>query len=183
MTYPKETRSNREAAARKEISKRQQLRDESKLDCSSGSESSRDVYYAGPSMKKVIPAVVSRRSQRFISMPLNEVLELKRLFEGCQHVLDGQDLENTAWRWCVSSTHLTHFEKKGSSKNSIKKEPVLDSVRVRVIPIDIPERTITKVLMDGDYTVPIITIEYDYRMEAMKGMRKLSTEYKVLHFQ
>ncbi|MCD7464073.1 hypothetical protein HAX54_052012, partial [Datura stramonium] len=37
--------------------------------------------------------------------------------------------------------------------------------------------------MGGDYTVLTKTTEYDYGMEPMKGIRKLSTEDKVLHFQ
>ncbi|MCD9644863.1 hypothetical protein HAX54_033376 [Datura stramonium] len=45
-------------------------------------------------------------------------------------------------------------EKKALSKNSIKKEPMLDSVQVRSIPVDISKRTITRVLMGGRYTWP-----------------------------
>ncbi|MCD7465722.1 hypothetical protein HAX54_001810 [Datura stramonium] len=75
------------------------------------------------------------------------------------------------------------LEKKASSKTEIKKEIVLDSVRVRAIPVDISERTTTRVLMGGDFTVLTRITEYGYRMEAMKGIRKLSTEDKMLHFQ
>ncbi|MCD9558374.1 hypothetical protein HAX54_015724 [Datura stramonium] len=81
------------------------------------------------------------------------------------------------------ANHYCTLEKKASSKTTIKKAPVLDYVRVRVIPVDILERIITRVLMGGDFTVPTRTTEYDYRMEAMKGIRKLSTEDKMFHFQ
>ncbi|MCD9645686.1 hypothetical protein HAX54_034812, partial [Datura stramonium] len=37
--------------------------------------------------------------------------------------------------------------------------------------------------MGGDYIVLTRTTEYDYLMEAMKGIRKLSTKDKVMHFQ
>ncbi|MCD7461070.1 hypothetical protein HAX54_045095 [Datura stramonium] len=39
------------------------------------------------------------------------------------------------------------------------------------------------VLMGGDYTVLTQTTEYDYRIDAMKGIRKLSIEEKLMHFQ
>ncbi|MCE0481643.1 hypothetical protein HAX54_039531, partial [Datura stramonium] len=51
---------------------------------------------------------------------------------------------------------------------------------VRAILVDLSERTITRVLMGGDYIVPTRTTEYDYRMEAMKGIRKLSTKNKMV---
>ncbi|MCD7469276.1 hypothetical protein HAX54_008202 [Datura stramonium] len=70
------------------------------------------------------------------------------------------------------------LEKKDSSKKAIKKEPMLDSIKVRSIPVDISERTITRVLMGGEFTLSYRTIEYDYLMEAMKGIRKLRTEDK-----
>ncbi|MCD7452536.1 hypothetical protein HAX54_017365 [Datura stramonium] len=37
--------------------------------------------------------------------------------------------------------------------------------------------------MGGNFTVPTRTTKYDYRMEALKGIGKLSTEDKMLHFQ
>ncbi|MCD7453666.1 hypothetical protein HAX54_021821, partial [Datura stramonium] len=37
--------------------------------------------------------------------------------------------------------------------------------------------------MGGDFTLTTRTIEYDYRMEAMKGIRKLRIEDKVLNLQ
>ncbi|MCD7456875.1 hypothetical protein HAX54_033396 [Datura stramonium] len=53
-------------------------------------------------------------------------------------------------------------QKKAPSKSAIKKKPVLDSVRVRAILVNISERTITRVLIGGDYTVLTRTTEYDY---------------------
>ncbi|MCD9638014.1 hypothetical protein HAX54_021624, partial [Datura stramonium] len=67
-------------------------------------------------------------------------------------------------------------ENNAPSRNAINKELVLDSILVRAILVDISKRTITRVLMGGDYTLPTQTTEYDYRMEALKGIRKLSTE-------
>ncbi|MCD9645355.1 hypothetical protein HAX54_034211 [Datura stramonium] len=86
----------------------------------------------------------------------------------------------------VSEFYANYYctlEKKASSKMVIKKDPMHDSVGVRAIPVDISKRTITRVLMGGDFTVLSRTTEYDYRMGAMKGIRKLSTEDKMLHFQ
>ncbi|MCE3051158.1 hypothetical protein HAX54_049013 [Datura stramonium] len=54
------------------------------------------------------------------------------------------------------------LEKKSPTKNAIKKEPVLDFVRVRAILVDIYEPTITRVLMGGDYIFPTRTTEYDH---------------------
>ncbi|MCD9646387.1 hypothetical protein HAX54_036170, partial [Datura stramonium] len=71
--------------------------------------------------------------------------------------------------------------KKASSKTAIKKEPVLDSVRVRAIRVDISERTITRVLMGGNFTVPTKTTEYDYRMEAMKERAEWITGRKPIY--
>ncbi|MCE3050541.1 hypothetical protein HAX54_047482, partial [Datura stramonium] len=86
----------------------------------------------------------------------------------------------------VREFHTNYYctlEKMASSKTAIEKDPVLDSIRVRAIPVDILERTINRVLMGGDFTVPSRTTEYDYRMGAMKGIRKLSTKDKMFHFQ
>ncbi|MCD7467309.1 hypothetical protein HAX54_004656 [Datura stramonium] len=69
------------------------------------------------------------------------------------------------------------------SRNAIKKEPVLDSVGAGAIPNDISKRTITRVLMSGDYLVPTETTEYDYLMEADKRIKNLRTKDKVLHFR
>ncbi|MCE3216944.1 hypothetical protein HAX54_009626 [Datura stramonium] len=81
------------------------------------------------------------------------------------------------------ANYYCNLEKKASSKKAIKKEPVLDSVRIRDIPGDISERTITRALMGGDFTLSTKTTEYDYRMEAMKGIKNLRTVDKVFHFQ
>ncbi|MCD7459799.1 hypothetical protein HAX54_041997 [Datura stramonium] len=93
---------------------------------------------------------------------------------------------------CYTSMEIVHefyanyyctLEKKASSMKAIKKEPMIDSVRVRDIPVDISERTITRVLKGSDFTLSARTVEYDYCMEEMKGIKKLRTEGKVLHFQ
>ncbi|MCD7455870.1 hypothetical protein HAX54_029907, partial [Datura stramonium] len=119
-------------------------------------QGSRDVYYAGLNLnEKWNPSCSIQEEPKIQINALNEVPDLKRLFEGY----------NMYW-----------MAKTPGKYN-------MEMVRVRAIPIDISERTITRILMGGDYTVPIRTTEYDYQMEAMKGIRKLSIEEKVLHFQ
>ncbi|MCE3215351.1 hypothetical protein HAX54_002068 [Datura stramonium] len=116
---------------------------------------------------------------------LNEVPELKRLFKG----YNMNWMDKTKGKYIMEMVHEFYanyyctLEKKATSKNEIKKEPVLDSVRVRAIPVDISEWTITRVFMSGDYTVPTRTTEYDHQIEAMKGIKKLRTEDKLMHFQ
>ncbi|MCD7446938.1 hypothetical protein HAX54_019749 [Datura stramonium] len=114
-----------------------------------------------------------------------QVPEPERLFEGYNMYW----MAKTPRKYSMEMVHEFYanyyytLEKKAPSKNAIKKEPVLDSVRVGAIPNDISKRTITRVLMSGDYTVPTETTEYDYLMEAMKGIKNLRTKDKVLHFQ
>ncbi|MCE0482069.1 hypothetical protein HAX54_040448, partial [Datura stramonium] len=111
---------------------------------------------------------------------LNEVPKLKRLFEGYSMYWMAKTPGKYSMEMiCKFYTNYYYtLEKKAPSKNVIKKESVLDSVRVRAIPVDISERTITRILMGGDYTVPTRTTEYDYRIEEMKGIRELSNEDK-----
>ncbi|MCE5167049.1 hypothetical protein HAX54_035137, partial [Datura stramonium] len=92
-------------------------------------QGSRDVYYARLNLnEKGNPSRSIQEEPNIQINALNEVPELKRI-----------------------------FEKKASSKMAIKKEPVLDSVRVKAIPVDISKRTITRVLMGGDFTGPTRT--------------------------
>ncbi|MCD7449206.1 hypothetical protein HAX54_050644 [Datura stramonium] len=146
----------------------------------------RDMYYAGLSLNdKGNPSRSIQEDPKIQINALNEVPELKRLFEGYNMYWTTKTLGkyNMEMVHEFYTNYYCTLEKKAPSKNVIKKEPVLDSLRVRVIPVDISEKTITRFLMDGDYTVPTQTTEYDYRMEEMKGIRKLSTEDKVMLFQ
>ncbi|MCD9559911.1 hypothetical protein HAX54_018287 [Datura stramonium] len=116
---------------------------------------------------------------------LNEVPELKRIFKGYNMHCMTKTLGKYSMEM-VREFYANYYytlEKNASSKTEIKKEPMLDSVRVRVIPVVISERTVSRVLMGGDFTVPSRTTKYDYRMGAMKGIIKLSTEEKILHFK
>ncbi|MCE2055801.1 hypothetical protein HAX54_043443, partial [Datura stramonium] len=120
----------------------------------SDDQGSRNVYYAGLALnEKGNPSRSIQEEPKIQINALNEVLELERIFEGY----------NIYW---MAKTLGKYKMEMGES-----------------IPIDISERTITRVLMDGDYKLPTRTTEYDYRMEAMKGIRKLSTEDKVMHIQ
>ncbi|MCD7469414.1 hypothetical protein HAX54_008459 [Datura stramonium] len=141
-----------------EIEKGWQLRDESESDSFSGSESdegSDEAEYDGDNP----PADNARK--------------------------DNDDAEE-------SGDDDTNAEESGDKDSAAEEtnEQVEDSepgttpkARVRVIPVDISERTITRVLMGGEFTLPTRTTEYDYYMEAMKGIRKLRTKDKVFHLQ
>ncbi|MCD9642078.1 hypothetical protein HAX54_028712 [Datura stramonium] len=225
MTSPV-NKKQQEAAARKEIAKRRQLRDVSESDSSSGSEAESDgdnppadnagkgnddaegsgdddtnaeesgdkdsaVEESNEQVEDSEPGTNPEASRSIQEEPkiqinaLNEVPKLKRLFEGYNMYWMAKTLGKYSIEMVCEfyANYYYTLEKKASSKKAIKKEPVLDFVRVRAIPVDISERTITKVLMGGDFTVPTRTTKYNYPMEAMKGIRKLRTEDKVLHFQ
>ncbi|MCD9646724.1 hypothetical protein HAX54_036878 [Datura stramonium] len=146
---------------------------------------SRDVYYTGLNLnEKGNPSRSIQEEPKIQIDALNEVLELKRLFEGYNMYW----MAKTPGKYNMEmvcefyANYYCTLEKKAPSKNSIKKELVLDSVRIRAIPVDILERTITRVLMGGDYLVPTRNTEHDYRIEAMKGIRKLSTRTKSCTF-
>ncbi|MCD9645146.1 hypothetical protein HAX54_033851, partial [Datura stramonium] len=77
---------------------------------------------------------------------LNEVPKLKRLFKGYNMYW----MAKTQGKYSMEMVREFYanynytLEKKAASKNAIKKEAVLHSVRVRAIPVDILERTITR---------------------------------------
>ncbi|MCD9638062.1 hypothetical protein HAX54_021767 [Datura stramonium] len=108
-------------------------------------------------------------------------------------------LEARSKRWFVQGSRDVYYaglalNDKGNPIRSIQKEPKirinsLNEVpelkrlfEVRSIPVDISERTITRVLMGSDYTVSTRTTECGHRMETLKGIRKLSTKNKLMHF-
>ncbi|MCD7464105.1 hypothetical protein HAX54_052091 [Datura stramonium] len=224
MTSPV-NKKQQEAAAQKEIAKRQQLHDESELYISNGSELHYNITSSDESpmsdegsdeaesdgdnppannvendndhaeesgdddtnaeefgdkesaakesneqVEDSEPGTTPKASRSIQEEPkikinaLNEVQELKRLFEGYNMYW----MEKTPGKYNMEmvcefyANHYYTLEKKASSKKAIKKEPVLDSVRVRDIPVDISERAITRVLMGGDFTLPAKTTEYDY---------------------
>ncbi|MCE3216774.1 hypothetical protein HAX54_007997, partial [Datura stramonium] len=133
-------------------------------------QGSRDVYYAGLALnEKGNPNLNIKEEPKIHINALNEVPELKRLFKGYNMHWTAQ----TPGKYNIEmvrefyANYYCTLEKKSPSKNVIKKEPVLDSVRVRAIPVNISEWTITRVLMGGDYTVSTRTTEYDHQMETM----------------
>ncbi|MCE3049477.1 hypothetical protein HAX54_044968, partial [Datura stramonium] len=85
---------------------------------------------------------------------LNEVLELKRLFEAYNIYW----MDETPGKYSMDmvrefyANYYCTLQKNSPLRSAIKKEPVLDSFRVRAILVDISERTITRVLM-GLYSV------------------------------
>ncbi|MCD7448939.1 hypothetical protein HAX54_047551 [Datura stramonium] len=81
-------------------------------------QGSRDVYYPGLNL--------SRSIQEEPKIQINALNEMVREFY---------------------ANYYYTLEKKAPSKIAIKKEPVLDSVRVRAIPVDISKGTTTRVLM------------------------------------
>ncbi|MCD7453014.1 hypothetical protein HAX54_019271 [Datura stramonium] len=130
-------------------------------------QGSRNVYYAGLNLtEKENPSRSIQEEPKIHINALNEVPEHKRIFEGYNMHL----MTKTPGKYTIEMVHEFYanyyctLEKKASSKTTIKKEPVLDSVRVRTILVDISERTITRVLMGGDFTMPTRTTKYDYRM-------------------
>ncbi|MCE0481942.1 hypothetical protein HAX54_040155 [Datura stramonium] len=129
------------------------------------------------SMKKGNPSSSIQDKSKIQINSLNEVPELKRLFEGYNiyWMAKTTTIYNMEMVHEFYANYYCTLEKKAPSNNVVKKMPVLDSVRVRAILVDISKRTISMVLMGGNNTVPTRTTEYDYQMEAMKGIKKWST--------
>ncbi|MCE2055316.1 hypothetical protein HAX54_042391 [Datura stramonium] len=128
-------------------------------------QSSRDVYFAGLNInEKGNPSRSIQEEPKIQNNALNDVPELKRIFKGYNMYW----MSKTPGKYSMEMVYefYTNYyytlEKKSYSKKAIKKEPMLDSIRVRAIPVDISDRTITRVLMGGDFTLPTRTTEYDY---------------------
>ncbi|MCE2056029.1 hypothetical protein HAX54_043938 [Datura stramonium] len=170
-----------EAASWKDIGKRQLLRDESESDSSSGSESEEGGAEVESDGKHP---------------PANNAEE------------GNDDVEELGDDDSEAEESGLALNEKGNTSRSIQEEPkiqinVLNEVQKlkrffdynmywmaktlgkynMEMVLDISERTITRVLMGGDYKVLTQTTEYDYQIEAMKGIKKLSTKDKVIHFQ
>ncbi|MCD7471824.1 hypothetical protein HAX54_012505 [Datura stramonium] len=112
----------------------------------------KDMYYAGLHLtEKGNPSRHIQEEPKIQINALNEVPKLKMIFEG----YNMHWMKKTSGKYStemVCEFYVNYYytlEKKASSKMVIKKEPVLDFVRVRAIPVDILERTITRVLMGG----------------------------------
>ncbi|MCE3215181.1 hypothetical protein HAX54_001202 [Datura stramonium] len=120
-------------------------------------QGSKDVYYAGLALnEKGNPSCSIQEEPKIRMNALNKVPEFKRLFEGYNMHWMAKTLGKYNMEMVCEfyANYYYTLEKKTLSKNAIKKEPVLDSVRVRAIPVDISEWTITRVLMGGNYIMP-----------------------------
>ncbi|MCE0480734.1 hypothetical protein HAX54_037836 [Datura stramonium] len=103
-------------------------------------QGSRDVYYAGLNLnEKGNPSRSIQEEPKIQINNQNEVPELKRIFEGYNMYW----MAKTSGKYSMEmvrefyANYYCTLEKKASSKMEIKKEPVLDSIRVRAIPVDI----------------------------------------------
>ncbi|MCD7463049.1 hypothetical protein HAX54_049856 [Datura stramonium] len=176
-------KKQQEASTRKEIAKRRQLFDESESDSSSGLEVYYNIetsnetpvvttrernYDAEESEDKDTEAEEfgdkesaaeksgEQEEPKIRVNALNEVPKLKRLFKN----YNIHWMAKTPGKYSMEMVRVFYanyyctLEKKVHSKNAIKKEPMLDSVRVRAIPVYISEQTITMFSKGGDYTVP-----------------------------
>ncbi|MCD7458896.1 hypothetical protein HAX54_039520 [Datura stramonium] len=122
-----------------------------------------DFYYAGLALnEKGNPNRSIQEDPWIQNNALNKVSELKRLFEAYNmHWMD--ETPGTYSMEMVHEFYANYYytlEENAPSRSVIKKELELDSIWVRAIPVDISERTITRVLMGGDYTMPTSTIEW-----------------------
>ncbi|MCE2056121.1 hypothetical protein HAX54_044089 [Datura stramonium] len=116
---------------------------------------------------------------------LSEVPDLKRFFKGYNMYWMAKTPRKYSMEMVCEfyTNYFNTLENKAPSKNETKKEPMLDSVKVRAIPVDISKLTITRFLVGNGYTVLTQTTKYDNRMEAMKGIKKFNTEDKVMYFK
>ncbi|MCE3050784.1 hypothetical protein HAX54_048143 [Datura stramonium] len=99
--------------------------------------------------------------------------------------------EERSKRWFLQGSRdvyyaVLHLDEKGNPSRSIQEEPKIQTnalnevLELKRIFEGYNMHWMTKTR--GKY-MPSRTIEYDYRMGAMNGIRKLSIEDKMLHFQ
>ncbi|MCD7467076.1 hypothetical protein HAX54_004274, partial [Datura stramonium] len=100
-------------------------------------------------LEERIPVVVFKEEPPIWTNVLNEVPELRQLFDAYNmHWMD-----ETPGKYSLEMVHEFYinyyctWENNAPSRQAIKKEPMLDSVRARAISVNIFERTITRVLM------------------------------------
>ncbi|MCD7468507.1 hypothetical protein HAX54_006785 [Datura stramonium] len=80
------------------------------------------------------------------------------------------------------TNYYSTLENNALTRKVVKKEQVLDMVWVRACLVDISERTISRFLFGNGYEALVLILEYDYRMEALKKVKQLSTKDKLMHF-
>ncbi|MCD9638572.1 hypothetical protein HAX54_022629 [Datura stramonium] len=115
---------------------------------------------------------------------LNEVPELRRLFE--KYIVHW--IVETPGRYSGDmvcefyENYYSTMEKNAPTRQAVKKEWCYTWFN-QSIPVDISERTISRFLYDSSYEAPVLTLEYDYQMEVLERVKKLSIEDKLMHIQ
>ncbi|MCE3050499.1 hypothetical protein HAX54_047385 [Datura stramonium] len=173
---PKGTKKNQEATARTEIAKKRQLRDKSKSESPSGSEESYEIDSLGE------PPTVTTKSQdksqviveeepKIRTSALNEVPELRRIFEkyNMHWMAETPKKYISVMVREFYANYYSTLENKAPTRQAVKKEPVLDMVLVRECPVDISERTISRLvptvndnILSADWTTLMTCIMSEY---------------------
>ncbi|MCE3215946.1 hypothetical protein HAX54_004149, partial [Datura stramonium] len=173
----KGTKKQQEAAVRKEIAKKRQLRDELEWDDPSGHKS-------GP--------IILQRS--LLHFPCLEREEKGQSYDEDPPKDDSKEGDSAEEEWGEHESVEKESGEQGDNSNppTIPEASIQEKPRIRIGALsEVPElrrlfdvynmHWMAKTLVK--YSVWNRTPEYDYRIEALKGVKKLRTENKLIHYR